>query len=93
MEMLSRDEAERRIRERAVSDPAFRAQLKEDPRAALEAELGMTIPSEINVSVHEESLTEVHVVIPTAREDLSDRELEMVSGGYDWLHLENPYNP
>jgi hypothetical protein len=84
MEMLSRAEAEQRIRERAASDADFREQLKTDPRSTLGAELGVEIPDEITVHVHEESLSEVHLVLPPAQEDLSDADLEMVSGGVFW---------
>jgi hypothetical protein len=84
MEMMSRAEAEQRIRERAESDADFREQLKSDPRSALASELGVEIPDEITVHVHEESLSEVHLVLPPATEDLSDTELDMVSGGTGW---------
>jgi hypothetical protein len=84
MEMLSRAEAEQRIRERAAADVDFRAQLRADPRAALAAELGTEIPAEITVHVHEESLSDVHLVLPAATEDLSDADLEAVSGGLCW---------
>jgi hypothetical protein len=81
MEMMSRAEAEQRIRDKAESDADFRAQLKADPRSALSAELGVEIPDEVTVHVHEETVSEVHLVLPPASEDLSDSELEMVSGG------------
>ena len=84
MEMMSRAEAEQRIRDKAESDEDFRAQLKSDPRSALSAELGVEIPDEVTVHVHEESVSEVHLVLPPANEDLSDAELEMVSGGAFW---------
>ena len=84
MEMMSRAEAEQRIRDKAESDPDFRAQLKSDPRSALSAELGVEIPEEVTVHVHEETVSEVHPVLPPANEDLSDAELEMVSGGTAW---------
>jgi hypothetical protein len=55
--------------------------LQEDPRAALEAEFGIPIPSDVTIHVHQDSLTDLHLVIPADREELSDVELEMVSGG------------
>jgi hypothetical protein len=84
MEMLSRGEAEQRIRARAESDPAFRAELLDNPRKALEAELGVQIPERVSVRVHEESLSEVHLVLPASQEDLSDADLELVAGGAAW---------
>jgi hypothetical protein len=84
MEMLSRAEAEQRIRERAESDASFRERLKADPRSALAAELGVDIPEGVAVHVHEETMSEVHLVLPPASEDLSDADLELVSGGLCW---------
>jgi hypothetical protein len=84
MEMPSRGEAEQRIRERAEADPAFRAELVANPRKALESELGVQIPEDVSVHVHEESLSEVHLVLPASQEDLSDADLEMVAGGAGW---------
>jgi hypothetical protein len=84
MEMLSRGQAERRVQERAATDPAFRSELKANPRAALESELGLEIPEQISVQVHEESLSEIHLVLPPSEEELSDSDLEMVSGGVCW---------
>ena len=81
MEMPTRAEAERRIRERAVSDSEFRTQLTEDPKAALEAEFGIPVPSEVTIHVHQESMTELHLVVPSARDQLSDEELDMIAGG------------
>jgi|RhiMethySRZTD1v2_1073278.scaffolds.fasta_scaffold60755_3 hypothetical protein len=84
MEMLSRAEAEQRIRDRAVSDPDFRAQLTADPRLALAAELGFEIPEGVTVHVHEETVYDVHLALPPVTEDLSDADLELVSGGLCW---------
>lgn len=81
MEMPTRSEAERRIRERAVSDSEFREQLNEDPRSAIEAEFGIPVPSDVTIHVHQESMTELHLVIPTAQDELSDADLELVAGG------------
>jgi hypothetical protein len=82
MEMLSREDAERRIRERAATDADFRAELLADPRTALESEFGTEIPERISVHVHEETLSEIHLVLPPADGALSEEELDMVAGGY-----------
>lgn len=89
MEMLSRGEAEQRIRERAEADPAFRRELLAKPREALEAELGVQIPENVSVQVHEESLSEVHLVLPASQEDLSDADLELIAGGGGWTDCGN----
>jgi hypothetical protein len=95
MEMLSHGQAEQRVLERAAADPAFRAELKANPRAALESELGIQIPEEVSVQVHEETLSEMHLVLPPS-EELSEAELEMASGaGGDvcWGNCPNDIGP
>lgn len=81
MEMITRGDAERRVRERAATDSEFLARLKDDPRGALESEFEMPIPADVHIHVHEESMRNFHLVIPASQESLSDAELEMVSGG------------
>ena len=69
-------------------DAEFRAQLLENPHAAVEAGVGITIPSSISLTVHEESPTSLHLVVPSAG-NLSKPEMEAVAGGHfhmlsDW---------
>lgn len=81
----SRDQVEQRIAEKAASDPDFRQQLINDPRAALGAELGVTLPDNVNVTVLEESPSDFYLVLPpsgtAAGTELSDEELGAVAGG------------
>jgi hypothetical protein len=44
-----RAEVERRLVERSLQDDAFRQRLLEDPRAAMEQELGVRLPEEVQV--------------------------------------------
>jgi hypothetical protein len=81
----SRDQVEQRIAEKAASDPDFRQQLINDPRATLGAELGVSLPENVNVTVLEESTSNVYIVLPpagtAAGTELSDEELGAVAGG------------
>jgi hypothetical protein len=81
----SREDVEQRIISRAASDSAFRQQLLSDPRAALESELGVTLPASVKVNVLEESASEYYLVLPPASaaagSELSDAELAGVAGG------------
>ncbi len=65
---------------KAAEDGEFRALLIADPRAAISAETGTTIPDGSDVVVHEDSATTAHLVLPPSPK-LTEAELETVSGG------------
>ncbi|WP_371998732.1 NHLP leader peptide family RiPP precursor (plasmid) [Tistrella mobilis] len=79
--MISHDEAHRKIVAKAAEDPAFRAALVADPRAAVASLLGIEIPSAVSVTVVEDSPTHLHIVLPAENDQLSDADLEAVAGG------------
>jgi hypothetical protein len=78
------------LRDRLASDP----QLPTDPRAALSQLAGLDVPDFISITVHEESLTDGHIVIPAAPSDeFAEQDLEITTGGNAWcecLHLVLP---
>lgn len=82
-------ESERRaldsIVARATVDRAFRQKLLADPRRAIHDELGLTIPSHFRIKFIERGPElDALVVLPDFRdgaEELSEDELEAVSGG------------
>lgn len=49
---------------RAWEDPEFKAALLRDPKATLEAALGVALPEDLTIFVHEQTPTEVHLVLP-----------------------------
>ena len=55
---------ERRIVERARSDPEFRARLIAAPREAVGEELGLDLPESIEVEVVEERPDKLAIVLP-----------------------------
>ena len=59
-----RAELRRRILDRAQADPAFRARLLETPREALAEELGVELPSGLEVVVVEERSDRIAIVLP-----------------------------
>ena len=82
-----RYEAERRIIQRSLEDDAFRQRLIEDPKAAVEQELGTRLPEEVRVVTVEETADTIYLVLPSTPMagseggELSDQELESVAGG------------
>ena len=72
-----------RLIEKAAVDDAFRTRLMADPKAAVEAETGMTVPAGFNLKVHEDTADTSHLVLPPAAE-LNEADLEQISGGVLW---------
>ena len=66
---------------RAAADAGFRKALLADPRGTVEADTGIRMPGGLGIKVHEESNSELHLVLPAAVE-LTPRELAGVSGGW-----------
>ena len=79
MAIPTRSEVEAIIAERIAADPGFLNTLLADPRAVLSEIIGFDIPESVQVVLHEESLTQIHLTIP-ASEALSDADLELVAG-------------
>jgi hypothetical protein len=59
-----RAELQRRIVDRAQADPAFRARLLETPHEALAEELGVEVPTGLEVVVVEERADRLAIVLP-----------------------------
>jgi len=81
----SRKDVEAQIIAKAWSDEAFMEELRTNPRAAIEKELGMELPEDAKVEVHVESAEDktFHLVIPSkpTSDELSDEQLEAAAGG------------
>ena len=88
--MTTATEMRDRILDRAAEDGEFRASLIADPKAAVSAELGTTLPDAFDVVVHEDSATTAHLVLPPSPK-LTDAELAAVAGaGADWASEARP---
>jgi len=62
-EKLIRQDIERRLVIKSWKDEAFRKQLLEDPKVAIEQEFGGKIPEDVEIVVHEETPKERHLVL------------------------------
>lgn len=81
-----RTEIMQRLIGRSLEDEAFRQGLLEDPRSAVEQELGTRLPEGVEVRVVEETADTIYLVLPSASPlgdsgELSEQELEVVAGG------------
>jgi hypothetical protein len=78
-----RDQVEAKINDRAASDKNFKKQLMSDPHKALK-EMGIRIPSEVNIHVRNEEPGTWELVIRKPSHNMasmSDDELRQASGG------------
>ena len=67
--------------EKAATDEAFRARLLADPHAAIQEELGLTVPPGFTIEVHEDVEDTSHLVLPPVAR-LAEAELEQAAGGH-----------
>ena len=79
------------ILKQTQGDQALAARLKDDPAAVL-TEHGIAVPEGITIHVHENTATDVHLILPGKdTRELDDAELDMVAGGW-WAGLVSPGN-
>ena len=83
----SRAEIERRLIQRSMEDDSFRQKLLDDPKGALEQELGDRLPEGVEVRAVQESADTIYLVLPSTSAvgdeggEISDEALEAVAGG------------
>ena len=63
-EMKSGAEMREHILGKVADDTEFRTRLVADPKAILNEEFGVSLPDSFAISVHEDSSTHVHLVLP-----------------------------
>jgi hypothetical protein len=74
---------------KAKEDPAFKQLLLTNPKAAIEQEIGQTLPANLEIEVVQQTKHKLYMILPLEKDEiqtqeLSDRELEAVSGGTGW---------
>lgn len=52
------------IIERAWQDPEFKQRLLAEPKRTIEEALGITLPEEIEIFIHEQTPTTLHLILP-----------------------------
>lgn len=80
-EPITVDALRRHVTEKAAEDAAFRARLLSDPKAAIEDELGLTVPPGFVIEVHEDAPGACHLVLPPGAA-LGEADLRQAAGGF-----------
>jgi hypothetical protein len=83
-ESRTRKDFEQELIVRALKDETYRQHLKNNPKAALEEASGQSLPETLNVTVLEESASNLYIVLPPPLpegSEMSDEQLDAVAGG------------
>ena len=81
MAATTMSEMKAQILARATEDGEFRAKLLGDPKPVISAELGITIPEDFTIQVHQDGAATAHMVLPQS-EQLTEEDLAQVAGGW-----------
>ena len=79
-QMKTLDEMRQQLIDKAEDDLAFRSRLLAEPRAVVEEQFGIEVPESVELRVHEDSRSAVHLVLPPEPK-LDMQELRTASGG------------
>ena len=85
-EMMTPSEMRKRLVGKASEDDEFRARLLADPKNAIREELGVQVPAEFTIEVHEEAANTGHLILPPVSK-LAPADLAAVQGA------SNIFNP
>ena len=83
MATTTMNEMKAHIMARATEDGEFRAKLLADPKPVISAELGVTIPENFAIQVHEDSAATAHMVLPLSDQLTEDDLAQVAGGGWD----------
>jgi len=73
------DDMRRQITDRAISDESFRQALISDPKSAISQELGVDLPKDVVVEVHQSDAQTLHLALPVT--DIGEEQLEAIAAG------------
>ncbi len=77
--MNSVQEMHTQLLEKAAVDDAFRDKLVANPKGAIFDELGIEVPQDIEVKVHENDMNTIHLSLPAT--DIPEEQLEAIAAG------------
>ena len=77
--LQSADDMRRQITDKAVSDADFRNMLLSNPRETISAELGVDLPDDVEVVVHQSDPKTLHLALPVS--EIGEEDLEAIAAG------------
>ncbi len=77
----SSEKMRKALTDKAVEDAEFRQLLMKDPKTAISQEFGIDVPDYMNVSVHQNTMQDLHLTLPPTSYDLNEEQLEAISAG------------
>jgi len=77
--LQSGEDMRKQIVDKAISDESFRAELLSNPKSAISTELGLDLPEEMNIEVHESDFQTLHLSLPVT--EMNEEQLEAVAAG------------
>jgi len=63
-QQTKRQQLETHLAMKAMQDPDFRLRLLREPKRVIEEEIGLKFPEGLEVTVHEEKLSQLYVILP-----------------------------
>ena len=79
--MKTRAELDAELIARVADDDAFRARFLENPKEVIQEVVGVAIPENFTIQVHEENSLTAHIVLPPS-DQLTQEDLVAVAGGF-----------
>lgn len=77
--LQSAEDMRRQITDKAVGDDAFKSALLSDPKTTISKELGVELPEDVNVVVHESDPKTLHLALPVS--EIGEEDLEAIAAG------------
>ena len=77
--LQSAEEMRRQVTDRAVNDDEFRSQLISNPRDTISKELGVDLPEDVEIQVHQSDANTLHLALPVT--EIGEEQLEAIAAG------------
>lgn len=77
--LQSAEDMRRQITDKAIHDDGFRNNLVANPKETVAKELGIDLPEDVSIMVHESDPRTIHLALPVS--EVSEEDLEAIAAG------------